>query len=239
MAEEQKKKTKGIGAAIFGGISQGFAKGIGAGFAWILSVLSKIVVTGLGIWGIIAFVWDYFTANFSLTIPIPLMGDVVVKPEPTHYFAGFLNFALGLGFQLGVLALVVFLIFTILTHVPEGTDKPVWRLLLEGLGSLVARGSVDSAKLAKRKTQQGVEELKRRRADAEARRQEAMLAALDEELVIEETEPELAGLDALDEEPSAPDFLPPPETIARRPGKVLKINLPGGKVLSINLPGGG
>ena len=102
MAVEKKKKS-GLGAEIFSGISQGFAKGIGAGFVWILSVVSKIVAIGLGIWGIVAFAWDYITANFSLTIPIPLMGDVVVKPEPTHYFAGFLNFVLGLGLQLGAL----------------------------------------------------------------------------------------------------------------------------------------
>ncbi|KKS44136.1 MAG: hypothetical protein UV05_C0011G0027 [candidate division CPR1 bacterium GW2011_GWA2_42_17] len=131
--------------------------------------------------------------------------------------------------------LILWLAWRFMNWAPKEGELKIYQRMMSALFHGVHAGAKRGGDLTVRGAKRGVEELRRKHAEDVARKQAAMLAALDEEnFPIEEGG--LDGLEAFDIEPSA--FPPPPEFLDEplSPGKVLKVNLPRGKVLTFNLP---
>lgn len=226
MAEE--KKGKGLFRQISEVLIVDVAKKVG-GFLIIVGIILKIA--------------DVIIPKIGFDLPLG-MGHVAL-PQ-TNFFDQYVGTLSEITMSLLVGALAAFfwpvvivvslvLIWKFLNWAPVKDEPVIRQRMMNALFRGVHAGARKGGGLTVKGVKHGAAQIKRRREEAEAQRQAAMLAALDEEsFPIEESG--LDGLEALDEE--LPAFPPPPETLRRKkPG----VPLPRGKrlVFSIKRKRGG
>lgn len=198
--------------------------------------IAGIVLTVSAVVLFLAWVIDQITASLRIDTPL----GPIALPQTTFFaqalgflqqiFFGFFGSLAGALIVPAIVILILWLTWRFMNWAPKEGELKIYQRMMNALFHGVHAGARKGGGLTVKGARRGLTAIQQGRAEAAARRQVAMLAALDEESFPIEEDGLVDGLEALDVE--QPAFPLPPETLRRKqPG----IPLPRGRRLVISM----
>lgn len=153
----QQPRNRGFFGSLVGSIGTGIGMGFGAILGKVIEILGILAV----VFGAIFWAVDYIT---SIAHVDTFLGTVALPK--THLLGDFVGFVINLILPPAIGLLILWVVVGILNHVPEGSDDPLWKMILKGLPHLAIRGSKHVGRVTAEQARRARDEVRRRRGEA-------------------------------------------------------------------------